>query len=261
MINRTSSSSRPTIPPIAWSQRLKLADSVLKRYDKDKNGKLSRDEIGLDRDVFKILDTNKDGELDAVELMKLLRRPPDIEAVVRLGKMAARESPTDTVAPGSKPRALASAVRPGTAGTLLITLGDAQIDLRRTDAITGATDDQIKMQADAVRAQYVARLKEADTQDRGYVEYADLKKPQFYQLQTLFKQADRDGDGKLTEKEVKAWFELQSKAVGSYVSLAVTENGRGLFDILDANRDGSLGLRELRTAWDRLQPYDRNGDG
>jgi Ca2+-binding EF-hand superfamily protein len=243
------------------TQRLALSEKVIKRYDKDKNGKLSRDEIGLDREVFKAMDTNKDGELDAVELMKLLRRPPDVEAVVRLGKLEPRESPTDSVAPDGKPREMASAVRPGTSGTLLINMGDSQIDLRRTDAVTGATDDQVKMQSDALRAQYVARLKEADSTGRGYVELLDVKKPQFYQLQTLFTLADRDGDGKLTEAEVNAWFDLQSKALGSYVSLSVTENGRGLFDILDANRDGSLGLRELRTAWDRLKGYDRDGDG
>jgi Ca2+-binding EF-hand superfamily protein len=243
------------------SERLSLAERLVKRYDKDKNGRLSRGEIGLDRDVFRELDTNKDGELDVVEVMRLLRRPPDIEAVVRLGKIGAAESPTDTVAPGGKPRELASAVRPGTAGTLLVTLGDSQIDLRRTDAVTGASDEQLKAQSDALRQQYVARLKEADPKGRGYVEMSDLNKPQFRQLQPLFMSADRDGDGKLTEAEVEAWFDLMSKATGSYVSLAVVENGRGLFDILDANRDGSLGLRELRTAWERLRPYDRNGDG
>jgi Ca2+-binding EF-hand superfamily protein len=247
------------------SERLSLADRIIKRYDKDKNGRLSRGEIGLDRDVFKELDTNKDGELDPVELMRFLRRPPDIEAVVRLGKLEARDSPTDVVAPGGKPRELAAAVRPGTAGTLLVTLGDSQIDLRRTDAVTGASDEQLKAADDARRQQYVAILKEADAEGRGYVELSDLKKSKSArsnpQLQTLFMAADRDGDGKLTEAEVEAWFDLMSKATGSYVSLAVTENGRGLFDILDANRDGSLGLRELRTAWERLRPYDRNGDG
>jgi Ca2+-binding EF-hand superfamily protein len=243
------------------TQRLSLSEKVIKRYDKDKSGKLSPEEIGLSPEVFKELDTNKDGQLDAIELMKLLRRPPDIEAVVRLGKLEPRESPTDSVAPGGKPRALASLVRPGTSGTLLINMGDSQIDLRRTDAVTGATDDQLKAQSDALRARYVARLKEADKEGRGYVELLDVKKPQFMELQTLFTNADRNGDGKLTEAEVNAWFDLQAKALGSYVSLSVTENGRGLFDILDANRDGSLGLRELRTAWDRLKEYDRDGDG
>jgi Ca2+-binding EF-hand superfamily protein len=244
------------------TQRLTLAERIIKRYDKNKDAKLSRDEIGLDREVFDALDNKpKDGHLDAFELMQLLRLPPDIEAVVRLGKLEPRESPTDSVAPGGKPRALASAVRPGTSGTLLVNMGDSQIDLRRTDAVTGATDDQLKAQSDALRARYVARLKEADKEGRGYVELLDVKKPQFMELQTLFTNADRNGDGKLTEEEVNAWFDLQSKALGSYVSLSVTENGRGLFDILDANRDGSLGLRELRTAWERLKPYDRDGDG
>ncbi|HEX5272787.1 MAG TPA: EF-hand domain-containing protein, partial [Gemmataceae bacterium] len=96
------------------AQRLSLADKLIKRYDKDKDGKLSRDEIGLDREVFRELDMNKDGLLEVRELMRLLRRPPDVEAVVRLGKLEPRESPTDSVAPGGKPRALASAVRPGT---------------------------------------------------------------------------------------------------------------------------------------------------
>ena len=72
------------------TQRLAPPKRSSSSYDKDKDGKLSRDEIGLDREVFEALDTNKDGLLDAVELMKLLRRPPDIEAVVRLGKLEPR---------------------------------------------------------------------------------------------------------------------------------------------------------------------------
>ncbi len=251
----------PDDSPNRLTQRLALAEQVIKHYDKDKDGRLDRSEIALDPELFKALDTNKDNQLDAIELMKLLRRPPEIEAVVRLGKLAGKESPTDPVAPGGKSRALALAVRPGTAGTLLITLGDSQIDLRRTDAVTGATDDQIRQQSEFIRRQYLARLKEADPKGRGYVELLDVKKPRFMDLQTLFVLADRDGDGKLTEAEVNAWFDLQAKAVHSYVSLAVAENGRGLFDILDANRDGSLGLRELRTAWERLKPYDSDGDG
>jgi Ca2+-binding EF-hand superfamily protein len=241
------------------TQRLALADQVIKYYDKDKDGRLDRSEIGLDPELFKALDTNKDNQLDAVELMKLLRRPPDIEAVVRLGKLTGKESPTDSVAPGGKSRALALAVRPGTAGTLLMNVGDSQIDLRRTDAVTGATDEQLRQQSEFIRRQYIARLKQADPKGRGYVELLDVKR--YPELQTLFVVADRDGDGKLTEAEVNAWFDLQAKAVHSYVSLAVTENGRGLFDILDANRDGSLGLRELRTAWERLKPYDTEGTG
>ena len=230
--------------PNQLEQRLAMVQKLLKRYDKDSNGKLSRGEIALDPDVFKALDRNGDGELDSVELLKLLKLQPHIEAVVRLGKLTGKESPTDKVAPDGKARDLAYAVRPGTSGTLLINLGDSQIDLRRTDNVTGGGDEQIKQQSEFTRRRYIALLKQADPKDRGYVELSDLKMPQFGELQFLFKLADRDGDGKLTEAEINAWFALQAKAIGSYVSLSVTENGRGLFEILDANRDGSLGLRE-----------------
>jgi Ca2+-binding EF-hand superfamily protein len=251
----------PDDSPNRLTLRLGLAQKVLNRYDKDKNGKLDRSEIGLDREVFRKLDTNRDGELDAVELMRLLRLPPDIEVVVRLGKTGPHEAGADTVTRGGKPAPLAKAVRSGTSGTLLLTIGDAQIDLRRTDAITDPQAQQREAQATQLRQAYVMQLKAADTRKKGYVEEADLRKPQFRAFVNLFHLADRNGDGKLTEAELNAYFDLQAKAGGSHVSLAVAEHGRGLFDILDTNRDGSLGLRELRTAWSRLAPYDRDGDG
>src|SRR5262249_7250848 len=45
----------------------KQAAPLLSRYDKDKDGKVSRAEIGFDEATFKDLDTNKDGNLDAAE--------------------------------------------------------------------------------------------------------------------------------------------------------------------------------------------------
>jgi Ca2+-binding EF-hand superfamily protein len=251
----------PDDSPNRLNQRLSLAQKILERYDKDKTTRVDRTEIGLDREVFKGLDTNKDNDLDAVELMKLLRRPPDIEAVVRLGKTGAREAPTDVVAPGGKPTPLASAVRQGTAGNLLVTLGDSQIDLRRTDAGSGAGTDQLAEQSARIRQTYILQLKMLDAKGKGYVDLEDLQKPQFRTIANLFHLSDADGDGKVTEDEVNGWFDVQAKAVGSYVSLAVAENGQGMFDILDGNRDGSLGHRELRTAWERLVTYDRDGDG
>jgi len=40
------------------------------------------------------------------------------------------------------------------------------------------------------------------------------------------------------------------------MTLTVTDHGPGLFDLIDADRDGRLSLRELRTAWDRIAPWD-----
>ena len=46
----------------------KLGRRLLSQYDKDKNGKLSAKEIGLDAADFAALDKNKDGQLDLAEL-------------------------------------------------------------------------------------------------------------------------------------------------------------------------------------------------
>ena len=41
--------------------KLRIARDVLGRYDKDKDGKLSREEIGFPKKLFDQLDRNKDG--------------------------------------------------------------------------------------------------------------------------------------------------------------------------------------------------------
>src|SRR5262249_55114451 len=73
--------------------------------------------------------------------------------------------------------------------------------------------------------------------------------------------ADRNGDGKVTTAEMTALVNLMDEAPTSTVTVAVGEIGRNLFQLLDANGDGRLRLRQLRTAWGRLAALDRNGDG
>src|SRR5262249_40146923 len=69
------------------SQRLKFAKDILTKYDKDKNGKLSREEIGFPKEVFDAIDKDKDGELDAMELLRWVVATPDLEVTVRLGRV------------------------------------------------------------------------------------------------------------------------------------------------------------------------------
>ena len=60
---------------------------LIAHYDKDKNGKLSREEIALPKAEFDALDTNKDGQLDATELAAFFKRAPDLEMMTRPGPM------------------------------------------------------------------------------------------------------------------------------------------------------------------------------
>ena len=54
---------------------------------------------------------------------------------------------------------------------------------------------------------------------------------------------------------------LQARTMGRRVSLVASQGTLGLWDLLDRNRDGVLGLREVRNAPAVLASLDRNGDG
>jgi Ca2+-binding EF-hand superfamily protein len=81
----------------------------------------------------------------------------------------------------------------------------------------------------------------------------------------VFKMIDRAGTGKVTEKEFIVFLDqmqdLQTRAGSACASLTLTDQSRGLFDLLDTNRDGRLGVREMRGAVKLLEQYDRNGKG
>jgi hypothetical protein len=74
-----------------------------------------------------------------------------------------------------------------------------------------------------------------------------------------FRLADRNGDDKLTGKEIRAFLELQRKLVVRSTVLTIVDRGVNLFELLDADHDRRLSRRELMTAWDRLSPWAKPG--
>jgi Ca2+-binding EF-hand superfamily protein len=84
-------------------------------------------------------------------------------------------------------------------------------------------------------------------------------------LRNLFRAADRDGDGQLTEQELIAYLdhlqEVQKRAIAACVKLDFSDQSRGLFDLLDTDRDGRLSIREVRGAVKLLESLDRDGKG
>src|SRR5262249_43538435 len=57
-----------------------------------------------------------------------------------------------------------------------------------------------------------------------------------------------DADGKLTFAELENFLGLIGQGVGCQTVVTVADRGRNLFDLLDADRDGRLDLRELNAA-------------
>jgi Ca2+-binding EF-hand superfamily protein len=210
----------------------KLVEQLLKRYDRDKNQKLSRAEIGLDQPTFDHLDANKDGELDAGELANWTNLSPDLVLRVELGNPAKADSgivgkfreltgltgmppskvePIEVVQPGGKPASLAALARKVENGKLRLTLRESQVDFERMVAPKANQFDN--------RQFYFQQFRQADVKKKGYLEKKEAESSPF--LAGLFQLADRDRDGKLYQKELTAFFDLHAKGRASFVSLTV----------------------------------------
>ncbi|HBI43016.1 MAG TPA: hypothetical protein DDY78_09195 [Planctomycetales bacterium] len=242
--------------PKRVTERLKTAKQVLARYDKDKNGKLSPAEIGLPKDVFDRYDADKDGEWSAVELLRWMIFEPDVETVVRLGRVSDKDAPMDLIPARASSGEPSLVAHKAAFDAVTIGMDDAQISLIRAGGAAGygsLTENVFQ----AYRQQFQA----IDKDDKGYITREQAGGGQNAALYGLFPIADRDGDGRLTEQELRAWSALATEAVGSAPTISVADNGRALFEMIDVNNDGRLTVRELRGAWARLAPYDHNGRG
>lgn len=242
---------------------------VLTHYDKDKNGKLSRAESGLDKALFDALDGNRDGQLDAKEFAGFFRRNSDLELIGRMGKMQEKEGAVvdflrktglpivqpiraEVFNPSKRAMPLASKVRQTNPSTLGFSLGDARIDL-------SVVEPQFTQNRFFPRQFYEQQFREADTAKKGVLDRKQAMSAQFLSL--IFNLVDRDGDDKITEKELKAYLDMQTEGAGSQFQATITDEGRSLFDVLDENGDGSLSIRELRTCWARMKPLAKNEVG
>ena len=133
--------------------------------------------------------------------------------------------------------------------TLRLKLGDATFDLRAADEVQN-------------RARFpflLDRFKEADADKKGFLEKSQCMN--FPNLSMMFDLANRAGDGKLTEKELKDYLELHT--LGAYCTTTVqcNDQGRSLFELFDANHDNRLSSRELKTGWTSMQPLPRASEG
>jgi Ca2+-binding EF-hand superfamily protein len=232
--------------------RMELAGKILSRYDKDGDGKLSRAEIGL-LGEFNLLDRNKDGFLDRADLMRFVALDGDIELILRIGKNEADKPLAELFKPHGRPARLARRITTTPQGTAKFLDEGSEIDVRGVDGN--------RTNVSAARQAFLDTFRAIDRERKGFVTRKQVDDAQFAMLQPVFGVADRNGDGKLTEKELRDYLDLQSKAANAFIRVSVADIGSGLFGALDANHDGQLGIRELRNAYQRLKKYDENQDG
>ncbi len=218
--------------------------------------KLTPKDIGLDEANFKNLDSDGDGQLNLTELSLFPLRAPDLELLVRVGKRQPGEAAVEILQPGDRPSTIAARAKVTQAG-LMLDLGVTRFELHPIESPSSAGA------AAANREQYKAQFRALDRDGNGYLDTNEVQRIPF--LRSAFKIMDEDGDGQLFENEIVAYLDgiegLRAKAQSGSVMLTIAEQGRGMFDLLDADRDGRLSFREMRGAVKLLDSSDHNGDG
>jgi Ca2+-binding EF-hand superfamily protein len=141
----------------------------------------------------------------------------------------------------------------------LLDLGTTRLELRRDEDKKISNNRYMEI----VKPQFSALFKTADKDNNGYLDEKEAKKSPIFG--NIFKPMDRNGDGKVTEQEMLTFFDdmmkLEKRAKESCATLVLRDQSRGLFDLLDTNRDGKLGLREIYQAPKLLARLDRQGKG
>jgi EF hand domain-containing protein len=100
-----------------------------------------------------------------------------------------------------------------------------------------------------------ALLRQFDNDGNGY-----LEKSEALPLAAQFEIFDEDGDGKAYPAEIAAGYARQAAPQLTQIVANVVQQSNSLFQTLDTNGDGRLGLREMRSAAERLAALDKDHD-
>lgn len=252
-ITRDSSAIREFMLRIGDAPIPNLAVRLLEKYDKDKNQTLSEKEFGIDAADFTKLDLNNDGQLSGEELTRADEIAASFEVTFHLGKSGPQSTVQIRLLDASRDSRGQSA-RPANQNGSIISLDDAQLSFQAFSVDRSSENQQL-------RYFFTQQFNLADKDKNGYLDRAEAASRENPVFEGMFNLADRDGDGKMTLVEMNQFLDLQQQFNDSSLVLGISSRGRGLFELLDTNHDGQLGLRELRSAFAQLSAWDRNHDG
>ena len=207
-----------------------LAQRLIRKYDKNGNGRLSPRELRWDAKRISAIDKNGDGELSRGELSDIQKTPLDIDLTVDV-------SPTDPQKPELQithcsGKRLDRIARPGVAN-LMLQNATVSISYRHVDPVTAAIDNALRK----------FNLLDADV--NGYLDPAEIEGETLLQ-RGLFKQIDSDDDQKVFSHEIEDYVRERAEVKAMSCRVNVYDTGSGFFQSMDHNNDGRISVREMR---------------
>jgi Ca2+-binding EF-hand superfamily protein len=222
---------------------------IIPEYDKNNDFELTQAECGFDDATFARLDFDGSGKLSGAELDRWRTGPADLEATLSLAPQAADcKAAITTDKKQLFERGFTTKVVES--GRVVVRHGRQPIEFWAfAPSQRNGRTAQLKQSYGALF------LFQQLAGNKGYIEEKDFSGNnafQFQQIRVIVDPADFNSDGRLTREEFDKYFDLQQPFVDLGMGLAPAVQTPTLFQLLDENRDGRLGVRELRTAWSRL---------
>jgi Ca2+-binding EF-hand superfamily protein len=218
-----------------------LPGRLIKKYDKNRDNKLTAEELGWEPERVKMLDANGDGKLTQTELKGIARTPVDLELAVDLEGAAEGQSPLVVLATAGN--RVDDARRPDVI-RLVFPKAALTFSFRKIDPVKAAIDNAMRT------------FNALDVDGNGYLDGKETAMSIRFQ-RGLFDMLDADSDGKIFGEEMEKYVTVRGVPAATSARVNVYDTGRGFFEALDTNGDGRLSMREMKAATKSLQKMAR----
>jgi Ca2+-binding EF-hand superfamily protein len=238
--------------------------ALLRTYDRNKDGKLSREEISLDEKSFKQLDTDGKGYLDAKKLSKVFDLSPEVTFRGVIGPLPRVPGLLDLVGLGGRfgPKRLTlltpSAPRGGSVKVTSQDTAEAKFGVSWLAVNTSSQGSGTFRRFNRIKNFYEQQFDSSAGEKKEPLTKEQAESNQF--LGSLFAASDANGDGKLERKELSAFLDLIESAQQTVTTAQCRDQGQSLFKVVSSAGGGAqLSLRDLRMAWKRIEPLCKDG--
>jgi len=247
----TASDGPVTLAIPAQGDLTAVARQILSRRDgrdrTPKDQKLSPKELALAAEEFAAADADGNKHLDLEELTRMLRKvKPHVALIIRQGPEASRRGKFALATVDGQPAPLAKSLRGNPRSGVTLDVGTLQLQFTAADWTGPVNYEQ----------SYKPQFQQMDQDNNGYL---DKKENESYGQP--FNEMDRDRNGMVFLKEFIDYYRQRDEASQNRVSMQGSDQGRLLFDLLDANGDSRLSPRELAEAPSKTPRWDRDNDG